>query len=295
MNIRFLKTFCDIVDSGSLSKAARLNNVTQSAVSQQLAKLEEELDVLLIQRGGALASATGPGKVLYNGARNIIHRYERMLGEVRSAKDTIRGVLRVGTIYSVGFYLLNPYLREFMRAQPDVDLRVEYAKWNSITAAVLSGDLDLGLVAYPERRRAIEVLPLAKEELVVVCSPEHPLASRQGISPEELMNERFIAFEKGMPTRRYIQRMLRGQRVTVKIVREFDNIETLKRAIEVDTGLSILPRVSVERSVADGYLACVPFLDPTVWNRPIGVLRQRSRPASQVEETFLAMIRTMQE
>jgi len=203
--------------------------------------------------------------------------------------------LRVGSIYSVGFYLLNPYVREFLRAHPDVDLRIEYAKWNSITAAVLSGELDLGLVAYPEKRRAIEILPLGREELVVVCSPEHRLASRKSISPGELKNERFIAFEKGMPTRRYIQRMLKARRVPVKIVREFDNIETLKRAIEVDTGLGILPRASVERDVADGYLSCVPFLDPTRWNRPIGVLRQRARPATQAEETFLDMIRKLQE
>jgi len=296
VNIRSLKTFCDIVDSGSLSKAARLNSVTQSAVSQQLARLEEELDVALIQRGGALAAPTGPGKVLYEGAKSIIHRYERMLGDVRSAKDTVRGVLRVGSIYSVGFYLLNPYVREFLRAHPEVDLRIEYAKWNNITAAVLSGELDLGLVAYPEKRRAIEILELGQEELVMVCSPEHRLADRrEPISPKELKDERFIAFEKGMPTRRYIQKMLKARRVPVRIVREFDNIETLKRAIEVDTGLSILPRASVERDVADGYLSCVPFSDPAAWNRPIGVLRQRARPATQVEETFLDMIRKMQE
>lgn len=295
MNIRVLKTFCDVVDSGSLSKAARLNNVTQSAVSQQLAKLEEEFDVTLIQRGGALALATEPGKVLYSGAQRIVRRYEKMLGEVRSAKDTVRGVLRVGTIYSVGFYLLNQYIREFLRSHPEVDLRIEYAKWNHITAAVLSGDLDLGLVAYPEKRRAIEILPLGQEELVMVCSPEHRLASRRRISPQDLKDERFIAFEKGMPTRRYIQRVLRDCRVRVRIVREFDNIETLKRALEVDTGLSILPRASVKRSVADGYLSCVTFRDRAAWVRPIGVLRPRGKSASQPENTFLKMIRTMQE
>ena len=295
MNIRVLKTFCDVVDTGSFSKAARLNNVTQSAVSQQLAKLEEELDVALLRRGGSLAVATDPGKVLYNGARDIVRRYEKMLGEVRSAKDTVHGVLRVGTIYSVGFYLLNPYIREFLRAHPDVDLRIEYAKWSSITAAVLSGELDLGMVAYPEKRRAIEVLPLGREELAMVCSPEHPLAARRYVCPQNLTNQRFIAFEKGMPTQRYIQRVLRRSGVKVQVVREFDNIETLKRAIEVDTGLSILPIASVERSVANGYLACVPFRNRAAWVRPIAVLRQKGKLAGQAEQTFLEMIRDRQE
>ena len=294
MNIRILKTFCDVVDSGSLSRAARLNNVSQSAVSQQLARLEQEFEADLIQRGGMVATATEPGKALYDGAREIVRRYEKMLGQVRSATDTVRGVLKVGMIYSVGFYLLTPYIREFLRLHPEVDLRIEYAKWNQITTAVLSGELDLGVVAYLERHRAIEILPLGQEELVMVCSPEHRLASRKQITPADLRAERFIGFEKGMPTQRYIQRMLRSARVRVRIVREFDNIETLKRAIEVDTGLSILPRASVERSVADGYLACVPFRSQGAWVRPIGVLRPHGKPPSQPENTFLEMIRRMQ-
>ena len=294
MNIRILKTFCDVVDSGSLSRAARLNNVSQSAVSQQLARLEQEFEADLIQRGGMVATATEPGKALYDGAREIVRRYEKMLGQVRSATDTVRGVLKVGMIYSVGFYLLTPYIREFLRLHPEVDLRIEYAKWNQITTAVLSGELDLGVVAYLERHRAIEILPLGQEELVMVCSPEHRLASRKQITPTDLRGERFIGFEKGMPTQRYIQRMLRSARVRVRIVREFDNIETLKRAIEVDTGLSILPRASVERSVTDGYLACVPFRSQGAWVRPIGVLRPRGKPPSQPENTFLEMIRRMQ-
>lgn len=294
MNIRFLKTFCDVVDSGSFSKSASLNNITQSAVSQQLAKLEEELGVPLIQRGGRLATATEPGEVLYHGAQQIIRSYEKMLGEVRSAKDAIRGVLRVGTIYSVGFYLLNPYIREFFRVHPEVDLRIEYSKWNHITAAVLSGELDLGLVAYPESHRTIEVQELGQEELVMVCSPSHPLAGQQSISPLKLKNERFIGFEKGMPTQRYIQQRLKARGIQVNVVREFDNIETLKRALEVDTGLSILPRASVERSVAHGYLSCIPFRDRTAWLRSIGVLRRKGKATGQAEVMFLKMIRTMQ-
>lgn len=295
MNLKVLKTFCDAVDCASFSRAAQLNGVTQSAVSQQLAGLERELSVVLLNRGAGLLVPTEAGKALYEGAQEILRRWEQTLGRTRSVRDEVRGVVRVGTIYSVGFDLLYPYIRRFLRDYPEVNLQVEYTRWSRINAAVIGGEMDLGVVAYPQKRRSLEVIPFADQELGLVCAPSHRLARRRRISPAALRGEDFIAFEAQIPTRAYIDRVLRSYRVQVNVAMEFDNIETLKRAIEVDTGLSILPIASVERSVADGYLACVPFRNQTAWVRPIAVLRQRGKLAGQAENTFLEMIRDMQE
>jgi len=291
MNIETLKTFCDLVDMGSFSKAGEANYISQSAVSQQLAKLERELATQLISRGGGLVGPTEAGKAFYRGASDILRRHEQLLGEVHSARNAVRGILRVGTIYSVGFYLLNPYVRRFLHAHPVVDLHVEYTRWTRIYAAVISGEMDLGVVAYPEKRRSIEIIPLAEEELVMVCSPRHALAGKKSVAPVALRGEKFVAFEANIPTRRYIDGLLKARGVEVDVVMEFDNIETVKRAVEVDAGLSILPRDGVEREAQYHDLCIVRLRDGGKWVRPVGILRRRGRRPSPAEQMFLSVLR----
>ena len=216
MNLAVLKTFCDLVDTGSFSRAAEANFVSQSAVSQQLAKLERELSTQLISRGGGVIAPTEGGKAFYEGAKTILRQYEQMLGEVKSAADAVRGVLRVGTIYSVGFYLLDPYVRKFLQAHPEVDLHVEYTSWNRIYAAVASGEMDLGVVAFPEKHRSIEIIPFAKEDLGLVCSPKHRLANKGKVEPADLHGEKFVGFHQNIPTRRYIDRMLKRHKTDAR-------------------------------------------------------------------------------
>jgi len=292
MDLDVLKTFCDLVETGSFSKAAEANYISQSAVSQQLAKLEREFATQLISRGGGLVSPTEAGKAFYNGAKDIIRRQEQMIGEVRSATDSIRGVLRVGTIYSVGFYLLDPYVRKFLSRHPEVDLHVEYTDWRRIYAAVIGGEMDLGLVACGEKRRSVELIPLVSEELVAVFPPDHALAGKKKVAPAQLNGERFVAFAANIPTRRYIDKMLKQEKVKVRIVMEFDNIELLKRAIMVGSGVSILPRDGVEREAGYGDLAfaCLEGA-PDRWVRPVAVLRRRGKTPTPPERMFLGLLR----
>ncbi len=291
MNLDVMKTFCDLVDSGSFSKAAQINYVSQSAVSQQLAKLERELGTQLIHRGGGLVAATEAGKAFYTGAREMLRRYEQLTGEVRSAANSIRGVLRVGTIYSLGLYMLAPYVRKFLHAHPEVSLHVDYTSCTRIYASVISGEMDLGVVACPEHHRSIEVIPLASEEMVVICSPSHRLADRKTIEPSDLDGKKFIAFEAQIPTRRLIDRLLKAEHVNVKVVMEFDNIELLKRAVEIDAGVCILPASNVEREVEAGQLRVVRFRRAAKWQRPLALVRHRGKAAGPAERMFLSILR----
>lgn len=286
-----MKIFRDVVETGSFSVAARLNGISQSAVSQQLAALEATFGTQLLTRGG-IATTTDAGAAFFKGAKDILLRYDLLSKEVRTTIETVRGTLRVGTIYSVGFYLLDPYVRGFLKAHPDVNLQVEYAQWSRIQAAIIGGEMDLGIVAYPEKHRSIEIIPLVKEELVVVFSPHHPFAGSKALEPKALAGQRFVAFAAGVPSRTGIDKLLLAARVKVDIVMQFDNIETLKRAVEVDSGLSILPRGNVEEAVADGRLACATILAPRPWTRQIGIIRRRGQAPSKAERMFLALLRT---
>jgi len=291
MNLDVLKTFCDLVDSGSFSKAAEINLVSQSAVSQQLAKLERELGTQLINRGRGPVAPTEAGKAFYQGAGEMIRRYETLVGEVRSAADMIRGVLRVGTIYSVGMYSLNPFVKRFIQAHPEVALRIEYMRAHGIYQSVATGELAVGIVAYPQRQRAIEISPFITEELVVAVGMAHRLARRRRIAPAELDGEDFVAFEPDVPTRRHIDRLLKAERVRVNVVMEFDNNDTLKRAVEIGAGVTILPRTVMEREIAAGTLTAVCFKDPKRWVRPLGILRARGKAPTPAERMFLGILR----
>lgn len=290
MNIRVIKTFCDLVETGSFSEAAKINNVSQSAVSQQVAALEGELSTQLLCRGGTSALPTEAGSAFYRGGREITARYEQMLSAMRAADDEERGVLRVGTIYSVGFYMLEPYLQRFMDEHPDVLLQVEYTHWNHISAAVLRGEMDLGVIAYAQKNRSLEMIPLTDEQLVFVCSPEHEMAGESTIRPAQLNNCKLVAFEANIPTRRNIDKLLRNHSVKAEIVMEFDNIETLKRAVEVNRGVSILPRNCVRDEVEDGELHAADIRDGGNWVRQLAIIRRRGEHPSFAQEQFLKVL-----
>ena len=285
-----MKTFCDLVDTGSFSRAAESNFVSQSAVSQQLAKLERDLSVQLISRGGGIVEPSEAGKALYTGCKEIIRRYEKLLGEVRSASDAVRGVLRVGTIYSVGFYLLDPFVRGFFKNHPEVNLHVTYTGWNHINAAIISGEMDLGVVSCPDNNRSLEILPLADEQLVVAFSPNHELAGTKVIEPKQLSKYNAVSFDANIPTRRHIDRLLKSHRVSMDVGMEFDNIELLKRAIMVGDYVSILPKPNIQQEIERGDLLYAEFSEPSKWKRPVGIVRRKGRQPSPAEQMFLDML-----
>ncbi|MFP4356491.1 MAG: LysR family transcriptional regulator [Phycisphaerae bacterium] len=291
MNVKVIKTFCDLVESGSFSEAAKLNNVSQSAVSQQVAALESELSTQLLCRGGANALPTEAGEAFYKGGKEIAGRFERMLIEMRAADDAERGVLRIGTIYSVGFYILDELIREFLTAHPEIDLHVEYTHWNHINAAVLRGEMDLGVVAYPQRHRSLDIIPMTDEQLVFVCAPEHELAESEQIQPAQLAGCRFVAFQPNIPTRKHIDKIIRASKVKLEIALEFDNVETLKRAVEVNAGVSILPETTVRDEVEDGYLKSIPISRPERWIRKLGIIRRKGKEPGEAENEFFQLIR----
>jgi DNA-binding transcriptional LysR family regulator len=197
----------------------------------------------------------------------------------------------VGTIYSVGFYRLDAFLRRFLREHPEVNLHVEYTLPGRIYTAVAGGEMDLGVVAWPERHRALEAVPLAGEELVAVFGRRHRLARRKTLVAADLEGEKFVAFDADIPTRRAIDRLLKQSGTAVRVVMEFDNIELIKRAVEVEAGVSILPRESVQREARWGELAYARFQDAQRWVRPLAVIRRRGKASSPAERMFLEILR----
>ena len=198
MQLESLKTFCDLAETESFTKAAKINGVTQSAVSQQISSLEKYFKSLLIERSKKKFRLTREGQVLYDYSKEISLIYESLSSKLKEIKDIISGTIRVATIYSIGLHDLPFYLKKFLKAYPTVNVHVEYRRSHQVYEDVLSNVVDLGLVAYPAREPKLEVIPLRKEMLVLICHPQHPLAKFKAIKFKDVAGQKFVGFEPDM-------------------------------------------------------------------------------------------------
>jgi LysR family transcriptional regulator, transcriptional activator of the cysJI operon len=291
MQIETLKIFCDLVESKSFSQAAEANFVTQSAVSQQVRGLEERFRRKLLERlrGGREVSPTEDGRAFYEESRRVVEAFAQLEERMRAQTGTVSGAVRVATVYSIGLHELPPAVRRFMALYPDAKIDLEYSRTTRIVRDVLAGAVDLGIVAYPERRRGLEVVPLGGDRLVLICRPGHPLAARKSVRARDLDGQDFVLFERDIPTRRATDKILRSHGVAVRRVAEFDNIETIKRAVEVGFGAAVVPRLSVLDEERSGQLAVVPLAEPE-WTRSVGVIHRSDRRPGTAARKFIELL-----
>jgi len=293
MQIESLKVFCDLADTESFTKAAQINEVTQSAVSQQITSLERLFKSLLVERSKKKFRLTREGQVLYEYSKQIIATYQALQSKLQEIKDIISGTIRVATIYSIGLHDLPPYLKKFLKAYPTVTVHVEYRRPNQVYEDVTGNVVDLGLVAYPSRDSKLEIVPLRKDPLVLVCHPQHPFARQKSLKLKTLSGQKFIGFQPDIPTRKALDKILKENSVEVQHVMEFDNIETVKRAVEIDAGVAIVPQGTVVQEVAKQTLAQIT-LDDGEFYRPLAAIYKKNKVLSPAMRQFLAILKEPQ-
>jgi LysR family transcriptional regulator, transcriptional activator of the cysJI operon len=293
MQIETLKIFCDLVETQSFSQAAERNFVTQSAVSQQVRGLEEKFKRRLLERvrGRREVRLTDAGQSFYEESRKVLAAYGSLQERMRGLDGRVSGTVRVATVYSIGLHELPPVVRRFMALYPAAKIDLEYSRTTRIVRDVLSGAIELGIVAYPEKRRGLTVQPLPGDRLVLICPPSHPLSQRKKVKAAELGGQDFVLFERDIPTRRATDRIFRAHNVTVHRVAEFDNIETIKRAVEVGFGLGIVPRPSVLDEQRSGQLAVVTLAEPE-WTRTVGIIHRSDRTLGIAARKFIELLKS---
>ena len=290
MQIESLKVFCDLAETESFTRAAQINAVTQSAVSQQISSLERQFKSLLIERSKKKFRLTREGQVLYEYSKQIIQTYDSLHSKLQEIKDIISGTIRVATIYSVGLHDLPPYLKKFLKQFPTVNVHLEYRRANQVYEDVLGNVVDLGLVAYPTKDPKLELVPLRKDSLVVICHPQHPMAKNKSVKLSQLSGQKFVAFEPDIPTRKAIDRIFKDHNVEVQTVMEFDNIETVKRAVEIEAGISIVPQGTIIQEVAKQTLAEVR-IEGGEFHRPLAAIYKKNKVLSPAMKQFLAILK----
>jgi DNA-binding transcriptional LysR family regulator len=294
MHIKSLKVFCDVVRRRSFSRAARDNGLSQSGASQLVQQLEERLGVRLIDRSKRPFVLTPEGEVFYDGCRNLVERYDALEDKVRTLHEEVVGRVRVASIYSVGLHHMSRSIQNFLTRHPKANVRLEYLHPHRVYDAVENDKADLGLVSYPKSSRSIRAIRWRVEPMVLACSPKHRLAGRRSITWADLDGENFVGFDGELTIRREIDVVLHAHGVSTQVVMEFDNIETIKRAVEIDAGVSLLPAPTVLREVQSGTLVSVP-LDNKELVRPLGIIHRRGKQLNSATRRFIELLQSESE
>ncbi len=289
-SLESLQVFCDVARHRSFSQAAAVNGVSQSAVSQIVLALEERITVQLVDRSTRPLQLTPLGKRYYEGCNALVEQYRELEASIRSAQTEIDATVQVAAIYSVGLGDMGHYVERFTAQHPSARVQVEYLHPDRVYERVLEGTSDFGLVSFPRKSRDLSALPWREEPMVLACAPKHPLARSKAVRPLELAGHRYVGFVRDLVIRRHVDRFLREQGVTVDVVMEFDNIENIKKAIEISAGVALLPEPTLRREVQAGTLVGVPLAGARL-SRPLGIILSRHHKLTSTVTRFIELLR----
>jgi DNA-binding transcriptional LysR family regulator len=284
-----LRLFVDLVREQSFTKVAERNYITQPAVSLSIQKLEDELATKLLDRTTRKVLVTDDGRVLFDYAREILDKLEEARAVLQDRQDRMVGAVRLATVHSVGLYELPSSLKEYIRRFPEVNIQVDYRPSDQVYHSVLDGEADLGLVAYPEERPGLVVVPFFEDHLVLICSREHPFSHQRSVRLKDLDGQRFVGFQAEIPTRKALDALMRRDEVKVDIRMECDNIEVLKKMVEVGIGVSLVPHLAVREEARTGALQVLRISDHCL-QRPLAMVHRKGKRLTRPQRAFIELL-----
>jgi DNA-binding transcriptional LysR family regulator len=234
------------------------------------------------------------GEVYYEGCRTVVERYSALEDKVRTLHQEVAGCVRVASIYSVGLHHMSRYLQEFLSQYPRANVRLEYLHPHRVYQSIEEDTADLGLVSYPKSSRTLSAIEWREEPMVLACAPSNPLAQLASVALRQLHGQKLVGFDSDLTIRREIDRVLHLHRVEVQVAMEFDNIETIKRAVEIDAGVALLPEPTIAREVETGTLVAVP-LETRELVRPLGIIHRRGKELNDTAWRFIELLRRGQD
>lgn len=289
MQLASLKVFCDVARHRSFSQAAQANDITQSAVSHIVSQLERRMDVQLVDRSTRPLQLTSPGQAYFEGCRALLDQYEELEAGIRKAQIDLAGVVEVAAIYSVGLSDMGEVVKTFSVAQPRAQIHIEYLHPDRVYERVLDGSADIGLVSFPQKSAKLIALPWRDEEMMLVCSPQHPLADRESVSPADIDGQKYVHFDRNLTIRRKVDRFLKEHGAAVDVVHVFDNIENIKQDVAAGAGVALLPEPTLRREIKSRELVALP-LKGAGFTRPLGIVMKRGHWLSAPTREFLDLL-----
>jgi DNA-binding transcriptional LysR family regulator len=270
VDLRQLEILRAVAETGSFTAAGHHLHLSQSAVSRQILMLEDELEEQVFLRVGGKIRITPAGSALLALSRRVFEDIEATRASIVDARKTLAGTIRLVGGMTVCLYVFPPLLKEFRKHHPDVEVKVTPASAPRLVRQLRTGAADLGLATLPIEDPNLVIEPALKEELLLVMSPQHPLARKKHIVPKDLARQPFVLFEAGSNSRRTIEEFFTRQQIAPKVVTETENVEIIKALVRIGLGISIIPYQAMAREVGAGQLSCariagVSLLRETGW------------------------------
>jgi len=272
-----------------MSKGAVACGISQSAASQHVQEVERRLGVTLLDRTKRPLELTSAGRLYSEMCRDILAREEEFVRDLEVLKRDVAGTVRVASIYSIGITEMARLQDDFAARFPNANLQVEYTRPDKIYEAVMQDRADLGLVSYPEASREIAAVPWREEQMCVALAPAHPLAKLSVLEPGDLNGQDYVGFDEDLRIRRELDRFFKSNGVDVNLIMHFDNIQMIKEAVALGTGVSILPARTMQAEVEQGRLVSIPLhaLDLV---RPVGIVHRKRKRLSRASESFIQLL-----
>jgi len=284
-----LKLFRNIAQTKSISRGATLNEISQSAASQYMQEMERRLGVSLLDRTTRPLALTPAGKLFFDLCRDVLRREEQFQMQLDNLKGSVEGAVRVASIYSIGLSEMSRLQDEFAARFPHTELHVDYLRPDKVYEAVMADQADLGLVSYPVGTKDLAVIPWREEEMAVAAPPSHPLAKKTVLLPADLNGQEFVGFDEELMIRRELDHFFRDQGIEIQLAMQFDNIQMIKEAVALGSGISILPARTMQAEIAQGRLVSIPLHAPELV-RPVGIVHRKRKRFSHAVESFLELL-----
>jgi LysR family transcriptional regulator, transcriptional activator of the cysJI operon len=283
------KLFRDIAHNKSISRGAAMNDISQSAASQYIQETERRLGVTLLDRTTRPLALTPAGKLFCDLCRDALRREEQFQVQLENLKGLVEGAVRVASIYSVGLSEMSRLQEEFAARFPNAQLHVDYLRPDKVYESLLTDQADLGLVSYPVGTKDLAVIAWREEEMAVAAPPSHPLARKAVLIPADLDGQDFIGFDEDLSIRRELDRFLRDHGIEIRMTMQFDNIQMIKEAVALGSGISILPARTMQAEIAQGRLVSIPLHAPELV-RPVGIVHRKRKRFSNAVQSFLELL-----
>lgn len=290
MLLQHLVTFCRVVEEGSFTKAAQVQNMTQPSVTKQVGALEEHLQAQLFTRAAKQVRLTPAGQMVYDYARQILGLVGKCEQAVAELKLPGSGHVTLGCVHTIGLFTLPDLLAEYARAWPHVKINVRTGSINETIQMVLQGEVDLGLVTSPVVHERLESRALFDDPLVVVAAPTLGARLPEEVSVSLLAQQPLIAYVRGSRFRTATDQLLEQAGIKPEIVMEFDTHDAIKTMVGLGFGVAVAPRSVVTKDVARGDLVALSVTDLPASSRTASLILRRDEGRPPAVASFLSLL-----
>ena len=292
MEIRQLRAFVAIAESGTFTAGALRVHVTQAAISMQIRQLETEIGAKVFVRAPRHVILTEAGEQLLRRARHILREHDAALDEIAELAGAERGRLRIGSASAMVLTEQLPViLKELRKQHPAAEIAVTSGTSEVLVDQILAGEVDVAFVSLPVDERGIKTERLSEDQLVAIASPRHKFAKQRTISAYTLAGERLILGERGGNTRRLIDQFFAQAGVSLRVAMELSRQQAIKRMVEEDMGVGIVPLQSVREEVEKGKLIRW-WIEGAQINWELGIAQLSNGYDSPIMQKFVALART---